>query len=195
MRERLTAIIAIILLLLLIAASYWYAMQASFSKLRYIPSEESPDFIASEATIVTFDENGVAKNRLQAEEFRHFSNDSITMVKPQATTVSPDEPITHAQALKGHSSDAGETFVFEGDVVASRAASGQTAATRLETQSMTVYTDTNRYETDDKVDIFSGNDRTHGTGMIFDNMSRTVELKSRVTTVIEPQGSSKNLLP
>ena len=60
---------------------------------------------------------------------------------------------------------------------------------------MTVYTDTNRYETDDKVDIFSGNDRTHGTGMVFDNMSRTVELKSRVTTVIEPQGSSKNLLP
>ena len=96
MRERLTAIIAIILLLLLIAASYWYAMQASFSKLRYIPSEESPDFIASEATIVTFDENGVAKNRLQAEEFRHFSNDSITMVKPQATTVSPDEPASLA---------------------------------------------------------------------------------------------------
>ena len=36
MRERLTAIIAIVLLLILIAASYWYAMQATFSNLRYI---------------------------------------------------------------------------------------------------------------------------------------------------------------
>ena len=28
----------------------------------------------------------------------------------------------------------------------------------------------------------------------FDNLSRTVELKSRVTTVIEPRDNSKNLL-
>ncbi len=195
MRERLTAIIAIILLLILIAASYWYAMQASFSNLRYIPSENSPDFIASEATIISFDEQGVAKTRLKAQEFAHYSNDTITMVKPQATTISPNEPITHAEALKGQSVDAGETFQFEGDVVASRAASGNTAATRLETQTMTVYTDTNRFETDDEVDIFSGDDHAHGTGMVFDNLSRTVELKNQVTTIIEPRSGSKNLLP
>ena len=95
MRERLTAIIAIILLLILIAASYWYAMQASFSNLRYIPSENSPDFIASEATIISFDEQGVAKTRLKAQEFAHYSNDTITngvlnansfrLIGPQAT--------------------------------------------------------------------------------------------------------------
>ena len=59
---------------------------------------------------------------------------------------------------------------------------------------MTVYTDTNRFESDDVVDIFSGEDRARGTGMVFDNLSRTVELKSRVTTVIEPRNNSKNLL-
>jgi len=194
MRERLTAIIAIILLLILIAASYWYAMQASFNNLRYIPSENSPDFVASEATVISFNEQGIAKTRLEAEQFRHYSNDTIMMVKPKATTISPNEPITHAEALKGSSTDAGETFQFEGDVVVSRAASGNTAATRLETQSMTVYTDTNRFESDDVVDIFSGEDRARGTGMVFDNLSRTVELKSRVTTVIEPRNNSKNLL-
>lgn len=194
MRERLTAIIAIILLLILIAASYWYAMQASFSNLRYVPSENSPDFIASDATVITFDERGIAKNRLQAEEFQHFSNDTIVMVKPRATTISPDEPITHAQALHGRSDDAGETFFFEGDVVVSRAASGNTPASRMETQSMTVYTDTNRFESEEVVDFFSGNDRSQGTGMVFDNMSRTMELKNRVTTVIEPRNGSQNLL-
>ena len=70
MRERLTAIIAIILLLILIAASYWYAMQASFNNLRYIPSENSPDFIASDATVISFNEQGIAKTRMEAEEFR-----------------------------------------------------------------------------------------------------------------------------
>lgn len=195
MRERLTAIIAIILLLILIAASYWYAMQASFSNLRYIPSENSPDFVATDATVITFNELGVAKNRLQAEEFLHYSDDTITMLKPQATTVSPDEPITHAEALKGRTDDGGETFFFEGDVVVSRAANGKNAASRLETQSMKIFTDTNRFETDDEVDMFNGDDRAHGVGMVFDNLSRTVELKSRVTTVIEPKGGSRNLLP
>ena len=180
MRERLTAIIAIILLLILIAASYWYAMQASFSNLRYVPSEDSPDFIATKATII---------------EFLHFSNDSVIMTRPKATTVSPNEPLTHAEALKGRSDDAGETYQFEGDVVVSRAANGNTAASRLETQSMTVYADINRYESDDVVDIFSGDDHARGTGMVFDNMNQTIELKSRVTTVIEPQNGSKNLLP
>lgn len=194
MRERLTAIIAIVLLLILIAASYWYAMQATFSNLRYVPSEDSPDFIASDTTIIDFNEQGVAQTRLQAAEFMHYSNDTILMVKPRATTISPDEPITHAEALKGRSTDAGETFVFEGDVVVSRAASGNTAASRLETQSMTVYPDTNRFVSDDVVEMFSGNDRARGTGMVFDNLSRTVELKSHVTTVIEPRSGSKNLL-
>ena len=39
MRERLTAIIAIILLVFLIGASYWYAMKTSLGTLRYVPSD------------------------------------------------------------------------------------------------------------------------------------------------------------
>lgn len=117
------------------------------------------------------------------------------MVEPQATTVSPNEPVSHAQAKTGFTNDAGATFLFEGDVVVTRDASGSNPAIRLETQSMHVDTDTNRFETDDVVHIYSGRDKAVGTGMIFDNMQRTVELKSRVTTVIEPREGSGNLLP
>ena len=195
MRERLTAIIAIILLVFLIGASYWYAMKTSLGTLRYVPSDKSPDFIATGATVISFDENGVAKTRLRAKEFQHFSDDSMTMVEPQATTVSPNEPVSHAQAKTGFTNDAGATFLFEGDVVVTRDASGSNPAIRLETQSMHVDTDTNRFETDDVVHIYSGRDKAIGTGMIFDNMQRTVELKGRVTTVIEPREGSGNLLP
>lgn len=195
MRERITAIIAIILLLILIAASYWYAMQSTYSNLRYLPSEESPDFIAGGATLISFDKNGVADSKLKAEELRHYSDDRMTMVKPEAVTVSPDKPVTHAQALAGRSDDGGATFVFKGDVIITRVATGNTPTTRLETQSMTVYTDTNRFVTDDVVLITSGQDTAQGQGMVFDNMERTVELKGQVTTVLQPRNNNQRLLP
>ena len=195
MRERITAIIAIILLLILIAASYWCAMQSTYSNLRYLPSEESPDFIAGGATLISFDKNGVADSKLKAEELRHYSDDRMTMVKPEAVTVSPDKPVTHAQALAGRSDDGGATFVFKGDVIITRVATGNTPTTRLETQSMTVYTDTNRFVTDDDVLITSGQDTAQGQGMVFDNMERTVELKGQVTTVLQPRNNNQRLLP
>ena len=119
----------------------------------------------------------------------------MTKVKPEAVTVSPDKPVTHAQALAGRSDDGGATFVFKGDVIITRVATGNTPTTRLETQSMTVYTDTNRFVTDDDVLITSGQDTAQGQGMVFDNMERTVELKGQVTTVLQPRNNNQRLLP
>ena len=60
---------------------------------------------------------------------------------------------------------------------------------------MTVYTDTNRFVTDDDVLITSGQDTAQGQGMVFDNMERTVELKGQVTTVLQPRNNNQRLLP
>ena len=42
MRERVSAIVAIILLAFLIGASYFYAVQSGLKDLKYLPSENSP---------------------------------------------------------------------------------------------------------------------------------------------------------
>ncbi|HIU84143.1 MAG TPA: LPS export ABC transporter periplasmic protein LptC [Candidatus Aphodousia gallistercoris] len=195
MRERITAIIAIVLLLILIAASYWYAMQSNYSNLRYVPSEDSPDFIAGGATYVTFGTDGIADTKLQAKELRHYSDDRIRMIEPRATTVSPNEPVTHAEAQKGRSDDGGATFLFEGDVVITRLATGSMPTTKLESQTMRVDTDANRFETDDKVYITSGNDKAEAVGMVFDNLDKTVQLKSQVKTIMVPKNGTDTLLP
>ena len=43
MRERVSAIVAIILLAFLIGARYFYAVQSGLKDLKYLPSENSPD--------------------------------------------------------------------------------------------------------------------------------------------------------
>lgn len=194
MRERMTAIVAIVLLSILIAASYWYAVRASYSNLKYVPSENSPDFIAKDVTMVRFDQSGMAKSKLQAQEFKHYSDDRIAMVEPRATSVAPNEQVTRASARTGHSDDGGETFVFEGNVRVIREATEKSALTQIETESVTVYPESNLLESDAHVVMTSGGDRMEGTGMIYDNIEQTIELKQNVKTVIEPRNSSKNLL-
>ena len=194
MRERMTAIVAIILLLTLIAASYWYAVRASYSNLKYVPNENSPDFIAKDISMVQFDENGMAKSKLQAQEFKHYSDDRITMIEPRAISVAPNEQVTKASAQSGRSDDGGETFVFEGSVKSVREANEKTPLTQIETQQVTVYPESNLIESDSHVVMTSGQDRMEGEGMIFDNVEQTVELKKNVKTVIQPKANSKNLL-
>lgn len=194
MRERMTAIVAIVLLLVLIAASYWYAVRASYSNLKYIPSANSPDFIAKGISMVRFDKSGLAKSKLQAKEFKHYSDDRITMIEPRAISVAPNEQVTKASAQAGRSDDGGETLIFEGDVRIIREASEKTALTQIETQRITVFPERNLIETDAHVVMTSGEDRMEGEGMIYDNIEQTIELKNRVKTVIQPKASSKNLL-
>lgn len=195
MRERITAIIAIFLLLILIAASYWYAVKSTYGNLKYVPSENSPDFIAQGATVISFDEKGVAQTKVKAADFKHYSDDRVTMQKPEYTSVSPNEPITHAQADSGYSNDGGATIFFQGNVSVTRTASNNSDSTHMQTQSLKVDTDTNRFETNDFVRITNGANEATAQGMVFDNMERTIELKSRVKTISSPKSGNVDLLP
>ena len=195
MRERITAFIAIFLLLLLIAASYWYAIRSTYSNLKYVPNENSPDFIAQDATLISFDSDGFAKIKLQAQDFKHYSDDRVTMQEPHYTSVSPNKPIVQAKAKSGYSNDGGATVHFLGDVEVSRVASNNNEITRIQTQSVTVFSDHNRFETEDFVRISSGENTATATGMILDNIARTVELKTRVKTISSPQSGNVDLLP
>lgn len=194
MRERMTAILAIILLLVLIAASYWYAVRASYSNLKYVPNENSPDFIAKDISMVQFDKNGLAKSKIQAQEIKHYSDDRLSMIEPRAISVAPNEQVTKASAQTGRSDDGGETFIFEGDVRIVREASEKTALTQIETQRVTVYPEKNLIESDTHVVMTSGRDRMEGDGLVYDNIEQTIEIKKNVKTVIQPKANSKNLL-
>lgn len=195
MRDRLTAIIAIVLLLLLIIASYWYSLKSTYGGLRYIPSESSPDFIATNITLMNFDQQGTAKSRLQAADMKHFSNDSVFFVDPRLATVSPNEPVIRAQANQGQSIDGGATFQFEGDVQIIREADKQRMAARLQSSAVEILTDKNIFQTDHHVTITHGQDRIEGDGMIYNNLDQTLLIKNNVRTKLHPNNSNqRNLL-
>ena len=67
MRERVSAIVAIILLVFLIGASYFYAVQSGLKDLKYLPSENSPDYTATKLSLTDFDGAGNPVRRVIAD--------------------------------------------------------------------------------------------------------------------------------
>ena len=53
-------------------------MQATFSNLRYVPSEDSPDFIASDTTIIDFNEQGAMLDICKGKEVGTYIGNNCT---------------------------------------------------------------------------------------------------------------------
>ena len=68
-----------------------------------------------------------------------------------------------------------------------RAGDHNNAPMRFETEQLTVYPDTEIFETDAPVRLVNGADVTTGIGMTFDNVERTVHIHGNVKSSFAPR--------
>lgn len=190
-RDRITTLLGIGLLSMLVVCSYYYAVKTDLELTKTIANKDSPDFTTQNVAITTFKEDGSAKNRLFADYAEHFSDGRTNTVKPRFVSLEIDKPQTKASADRGTSMDDGETVFLTGNVVLTRAGDKSNAPLRITTQEATIWPDTGIAESTVYVQIESGSDLHSGTGMHFDNVDRTLELKSDVHTIIMPRNQRK----
>ena len=69
----------------------------------------------------------------------------------------------------------------------SRAGDRNNAPMRFETQELTVFPDTQVFETGAPVTLVNGADVTTGIGLTFDNVERTVNIHSNVKSSFAPR--------
>ena len=110
MRERVSAIVAIILLAFLIGASYFYAVQSGLKDLKYLPSENSPDYTATKLSLTDFDGAGNPVRRVIADKVIHYSDDRTDADHPRYITLTPNKPQVDASSDRGWTHDAGKTI-------------------------------------------------------------------------------------
>lgn len=187
-RERITAIVGSSILLGLIGLSYYYSIQTTLSGLRYIPSESSPDFTAQNVTLTDFNEKGVATERLVASSMEHFSDERMRALDARFLTLDPARAQITARADEAWSDDGLETIELSGGVFVRQAPLGVDPEVTFRTEYLRGWLDTHRFETEHPVFMTRGTDTSEAArGMVYDNVARTVELRSRVHTVLHPQ--------
>lgn len=187
MRDRITAIIAILLLSALAGITYWFSQSGRYGKLAAPVSKEGPDFVVDGVTLTQFDAEGRATNRLFAETMTHYAiDDRAELRRPRYVSLRPDQPQLEARARHGLVEGSGERVLLTGDVVITRAPGPQNAPPmRLTTEKLLAILDRELYTTDQPVEVVRGDSVIRAVGMDYDNIKRTVNFHSAVRGTIE----------
>ena len=196
MRERITAIIAILLLATLAGTTYWFSQVGRYGNLANPVSLEGPDFIVSGVTLTQFDPMGRPTNRLFAEKLRHFAvDDRAELERPHYVSLRPDQPQLEARSQRAVVQGSGERVVMTGEVVISRAAGRDgDPPMRLTTEKLVALPDREQYTTDLPVEMDRDGSVIRSVGMDYDNIKRVVKFHSRVRGTIQPahaQGATR----
>lgn len=187
MRDRVTAIIAVLLLSALAGVTYWFSQSGRYGKLAAPVSKEGPDFVANGVTLTQFDAEGRATSRLFAETMTHYAiDDRAELQRPRYVSLRPDQPQLEAHARHGLVEGGGERLLLTGDVVVARAPGPRNdSPMRLTTQKLLAIPDREQYTTDQPVEIMRGDSVIRAVGMDYDNIKRTVRFHSAVRGTIE----------
>jgi len=199
MKDRISALVAILLLASLAAVTYWYSQTTRLGRLAAPVSREGPDFVARGVTVTQFDDNGQATNRLYTIELQHFAaDDHSELVEPRLSSLRPNQPKMEARAKSARVESGGERVLMEGDVVVTRSASGKAGAgadaapMQLRTQSLLAIPDLDRYSSDVAVEIDYGDSVVRAVGMDYDNVARVVKFRSNVRGSIAADAAVSN---
>ena len=185
MRDRITAIIAILLLALLAATTYWYSQTSRLGGLANPVSREGPDVVVDGAALTQFDAEGRAISRLIGERVTHYpSDDRVEVIRPRMVSLRADQPQIDAKAEHARVEDSGARVILTGDVTLVRApGSDGEPPMRLNTERLVALPDTEQFSTDLPVEIERGGSRINAVGMDYDNIKRTVKLRSHESSI------------
>lgn len=187
LRDRITAGLGIGVLAAVAAMSYYYSIHTEVEALRVEISREAPDFTSTNIALTQFRPDGQAERRIFADYAEHYEDGRMTSVRPRLVTLLVDEPQVKASADTGISTNSGETVNFTGNVVVTRAGDHNNAPMRFESDQLTVFPDTQIFETEAPVRLVNGADVTTGIGLTFDNVERTVHIHSNVKSSFAPR--------
>src|SRR5512141_1306999 len=150
MRDRITAIIAILLLAALAGVTYWYSQAGRYGSLASPVSKEGPDFVVDGVTLTQFDAMGRATNKLFAEKMVHYADDDRAELQhPHYVSLRPDQPQPEVRANQAVIEGSGERVVLTGGVSVTRAPSEDgDPPMRLATEKLLAVPDREQYTTD-----------------------------------------------
>ena len=187
MRDRITAIIAILLLATLAGATYWYSQAGRYAMITAPVSREGPDFVVDGVTLTQFDSAGRATNRLFADRMTHYATDDRAELQhPHYVSLRPDQPQLDARAQQALVEGSGERVTMSGNVIITRAPEQGTPPMRLTTERLLALPDLEKYSTDLPVEMDRGESVIRAVGMDYDNLARVVKFHSKVRGTIEP---------
>ena len=189
--DRVAGWLPLLLLGGLAALTYWLDAQVLDPGPRRDGSgRHDPDLFAEGVRAVELDADGRPTQTLSAAVARHYPDDgTMEFDAPKLSVTRPGQPSFTIEAKRARVSGDRENAYFEGSVRATREAgpeSGDATRISLATEFLHVIPKQDRAQTDQPVTIDEGRGIIRATGLILDNASKTLKLKSEVRGTMQP---------
>ncbi|AJC15890.1 LPS export ABC transporter periplasmic protein LptC [Pandoraea sputorum] len=183
------SLIAIAVLAGLAAGTYWLVQRTLPSDADRAPyvKQHIPDYYADDMVISMLAPNGVTQYRVNAVHMTHFEDDQTTaMTMPAVRAFTPDQPEVTATSKRGTlNADMSIVDLYD-DAVVVRQPGPRDPEMRALSEHFQVLVNEDIVRTEKPVQLFRGSSVMYGDGMIFNNISRAVQLLGNVHGTIQP---------
>ena len=197
--DRLAVYFPIVLMGLMALSTYWLVRNTAFvgEVEREAAPRHVPDYFMRDFSVRVFGANGKLKNEIMGAEGRHYPDtDTLEIDRPIIRTFAPDGRMTLSQAERGViNADGSEAQLFKKAQVIREALKTPQGVTvpRIELRGdfLHLFADTESVRSHLPVEMLRGNgDRFTADTMVYDNVSRVLELKGRVRGTLAPHSAS-----
>lgn len=137
---------------------------------------DKPDFIAEQARLVSFNEQGLRHYELTSPRIVHFPIDNVTVLDAPVLNLAQDARKMRIDARQAEVHARGDEILLQQDVLVWRQGLGDEADMTLETNSLTVWPNDQRAASDEAVRITQGPSVATAQGLRADNLFGTLEL-------------------
>jgi len=179
MRQRLSALSALILLLALVVLTWWAADYAQ----RAIPVDpparltHEPDAWGQNVVILRTTAEGLPINRLESVYLEHFpDDDSYALRQPRVTGLRADSPVMVGTAERAVMDQDGRRITLDGRAHLHRLADAERPALNVRSEQIIILTDQDLAYTDLAAEVLQGQSRMNGIGMRYNNRSRLLDI-------------------
>jgi lipopolysaccharide export system protein LptC len=178
----------------LVALTYWLNSQIHVGEPAFDgSSRHDPDTFVENFRAINLDKDGRIRQALNARRADHFPDDDNTALDaPRIAFTEPDKPRLDVSAEHAIVTGNREHAYFDGHVRAVREAvtepDGKTEGpVTFESEFLHVIPKEDRIVTDRAVTITEPRGTIHSTGLEYDNRSKVLKLKSKVSGQLQPQ--------
>ena len=181
----------ILALAALAGGSVWLERVTRADEPVFQSEQTGPDFIAQNTRVVGFGADGSQRYELIAERLEHFPAGDITRLHQPRLHMQGEDNQTLITANRADVSPGGEQVDLAGEVKVRRPGTADALPLTLDSETLSVWPDAHRAQTDSPVLLTRGSGRASAQGMRSDNLFGTLELIGEVRTVMPPrsQGS------
>ncbi|ETF03138.1 hypothetical protein W822_10055 [Advenella kashmirensis W13003] len=194
MKERIPALIALFMLIALVISTWWAADYAQRAIDVDPPARKTrePDSWSDKFVMLSSDANGVPVNRLEGTHMQHFPyNDSYLITDATATGQRPNSPRTVGTGDTATMLDDGNKIVIRGNAHLHRFPYGEDKALDVRSEELIIYPNEDIITTDKPALVINGNSRMNGTGMMYNNKTRKLDVYSSSDVSISGQDSNR----